>query len=79
MIQIQKTKFVHNQKVIIKTGYYRGYKAIVIDYQEQTETQEDTTQTKYNTYKLKIEGLQLKQDYWIPEEGIFAYKKYILF
>ena len=29
-----KTKFAHNSKVVIKNGYYAGYKGIIISYKQ---------------------------------------------
>ena len=75
---ITKTKYTHNQKVMIKTGYYRGYKATIQDY-EPKETNPESEEKPQITYKLKIEGIITKQEHWYPEEHIFAYKKYILF
>lgn len=77
---MSEPKFPYKSQVYIKKGFYRGYKATVESFTPVTiKNQETGEEENYNLYKIKIDGVTLKELYEIKEDWMILYKKYILF
>jgi uncharacterized protein (UPF0248 family) len=76
--EVVNTKFRHNQEVYIRKGYYRGYKANILDYEVVTTKEQETSFEKTTIiYKLKVQDL--KDFLYLAEEYLIPYHKYIIF
>ena len=70
------TAYSFKQEVLITKGFYRGYKALVM---EARETITEDTKEEIIEYLLKIHEVNTKEPQWIKEQDLRKYKKYILF
>jgi len=72
-------KYAYGRKVYIKRGFYRGYKADIISYEEvKTKNQKTDEEETVIIYKLRVDDVREK-DQHIREDWLVPYRKYIVF